>query len=108
MMAKLHHPNIIQFLACCFDPFVCLVLELAAKGSLRGLLGPKTFSFAWSKHASMVLDMARGLHYLVRLSHSRTRRRVDLNHISLSLTHTSLRSTRLRTPSSTVTSSPTT
>ena len=29
LMSRLRHPNVIQFLACCFDPYVCLVLELA-------------------------------------------------------------------------------
>ena len=45
MMSKLHHPNVIQFLACCFEPFVCLVLELAPKGSLKALLSGNTFTF---------------------------------------------------------------
>ena len=64
MMSRLRHPSIIQFLACCFNPYVCLVLELATKGSLKSLLQDKAFTFEWSKHASTMLDVARGLHYL--------------------------------------------
>jgi len=64
MMSRLHHPNVVQFLACCFDPFVCLVLELAVNGSLRDLLRSKEFAFAWNSHAAMVLGVARGLNYL--------------------------------------------
>jgi serine/threonine protein kinase len=74
MMARLHHPNVIQFLACCFKPYVCLVLEMASKGSLRQLLdarklmdGPpgSSFAFKWEEGgAKMALGMARGLHYL--------------------------------------------
>ncbi len=64
MMSRLRHPGIIQFLGCCFDPYVCLVLELAARGSLKALLRSEDFSFAWSRHASMALDVARALHYL--------------------------------------------
>ena len=68
MMSRLHHPNIIQFLACVFEPYVCLVLELAAKGSLRNLVDPNKskFKFKWEEGgAEMVSGIARGMHYLV-------------------------------------------
>ena len=66
MMSRLHHPNVIQFLACCFEPFVCLVLELASRGSLRDLLDPSdvSFTFNWSEHSSVALGIARGVNYL--------------------------------------------
>jgi len=41
-MSRLHHPNIVQFLACVFNPYVCLVLELACEGSLCDVLGAET------------------------------------------------------------------
>jgi hypothetical protein len=59
MMSRLRHPNIIH-LACVFEPYVCLVLELATKGSLRALL----LDTKKSGFESMLLDVARGLHYL--------------------------------------------
>ena len=66
MMSRLHHPNIVQLLGCCFDPYVCLVLELAARGSLRALLESEgaAFLFKWTEHARLALGMARGLSYL--------------------------------------------
>jgi serine/threonine protein kinase len=66
MMSRLRHPNIVQFLACVFEPYVCLVLEFATKGSLRALLDTKKsgFEFKWREHASMVLDVARAINYL--------------------------------------------
>jgi serine/threonine protein kinase len=66
MMSRLRHPNIIQFLACVFEPYVCLVLEFATKGSLRALLDANKsgFEFKWREHASMVLDTARAINYL--------------------------------------------
>ena len=64
MMSRLRHPNVVQLLACCFDPYVCLVLELAANGSLRDLLRSKALAFRWNEHASMPLGIARGLNYL--------------------------------------------
>ena len=66
MMSRLHHPSIVQFLACCFDPYVCLVLELAVHGSLRDLLrrSRDALAFRWNLHASMLLGVARGLNYL--------------------------------------------
>jgi serine/threonine protein kinase len=48
MMSRLHHPNIIQFLGCVFEPYVCLVLELAALGSLKDVLAAEDFVFSWS------------------------------------------------------------
>ena len=63
-MSRLHHPNIVQFLACVLNPYVCLVLELAARGSLRALLESKDFAFGWDVHSPMLLGAARGICYL--------------------------------------------
>ena len=65
----MRHPNIIQFLACVFEPYVCLVLELAAYGCLRALLFSKDFTFKWDKRcASMMRGVARAVNYLHSLS----------------------------------------
>jgi hypothetical protein len=81
MMSRLHHPNIIQFLACCFEPYVCLVLELAANGSLRALLetSKSGFKFKWEEGgASMAMVRESSNEYwrrvclLTRVSRART------------------------------------
>jgi len=88
MMSRLHHPRIVQFLGCCFEPYgtrrharaptpqprsrlthsvlttVCLLVELMPRGSLRSLLKTKGFHFEWSKHMSIAHDLAAALAYL--------------------------------------------
>ncbi|KAG8385548.1 hypothetical protein BUALT_Bualt03G0056700 [Buddleja alternifolia] len=65
-LARLHHPNVIKFIAACRKPPVfCIVTEYLSEGSLRAYLHKlENKSLPLQKLISMALDIARGMEYI--------------------------------------------
>jgi hypothetical protein len=70
LLRRLKHPNVVQFLgAVSRPPHMCVVTQLAPRGSLFRLLhrpppGTVPVKLADRTRARMALDVARGVHYL--------------------------------------------
>ncbi|KAL2253200.1 serine/threonine-protein kinase HT1 [Sesamum indicum] len=66
LLSRLHHPNVIKFVAACRKPPVfCIITEYLQEGSLRAYLhklGRK--SLPLDKLLSMALDIARAMEYI--------------------------------------------
>ena len=59
------HTNIVNFLGCCLEPNrVGLVLEYCHRGTLKHLLRTHAGNIPWSTKISMLLDVAKGVHFL--------------------------------------------
>ncbi|XP_072028830.1 atrial natriuretic peptide receptor 1-like [Amphiura filiformis] len=64
-MRTLEHANITRFIGVCVDPpNVCVVVEYCPKGSLQDVLQNDSFKLDWSFKHSLMIDMAKGLHYI--------------------------------------------
>lgn len=69
LMAKLRHPNIVQFLGICLSP-PCLVTEYCSKGSLTKLLfeartdPTRALELTWQRRLGLLADAGRGVLYL--------------------------------------------
>ncbi|KAL2467265.1 Protein kinase superfamily protein [Abeliophyllum distichum] len=66
LLSRLHHQNVIKFIAGCRNPPVfCIVTEYLSEGSLRSYLHKLEHkSFPLQKLISMALDIARGMQYI--------------------------------------------
>lgn len=65
VLSALRHPNIILFMgACTISPHLCIVTELAPKGSLWGVLHGHSRKLDWKTVLKMIVDTARGMAFL--------------------------------------------
>jgi len=62
IMAKLRHPNILQFFGACLEPDLCLVTQFAERSSLFHALRDKDLTWEYAKR--IIMDVARGMLYL--------------------------------------------
>ncbi|KAL4434012.1 hypothetical protein ABPG75_000453 [Micractinium tetrahymenae] len=69
VMAKMRHPNLVNFMGLCMVP-PCILTEFCAKGSLYAVLqrarqsGEAAAQLGWGRRLGMALDAAVGLLYL--------------------------------------------
>ncbi|XP_072021368.1 atrial natriuretic peptide receptor 1-like [Amphiura filiformis] len=64
-MRTVEHANITRFIGACVDPpNVCTLTEYCPKGSLQDVLQNDSFKLDTSFKHSLMIDMAKGLHYL--------------------------------------------
>ncbi|XP_072021372.1 atrial natriuretic peptide receptor 1-like [Amphiura filiformis] len=64
-MRAVEHANITRFIGACVDPpNVCVIIEYCQKGSLQDVLQNESFKLDASFKQSLMIDMAKGLHYL--------------------------------------------
>lgn len=62
---EMKHKNIIEFVGACLEyPNVVVLTELAAKGSLDGVLSNDDISMPWIFKYSLMKDICRGLEYI--------------------------------------------
>ncbi|KAM1045800.1 hypothetical protein FF1_036704 [Malus domestica] len=66
LLSRLHHPNVIKFIAACRKPPVyCVVTEYLSEGSLRAYLHKlEEKSLPLEKLVAIALDIARGMEYI--------------------------------------------
>ncbi|XP_057544245.1 serine/threonine/tyrosine-protein kinase HT1 [Amaranthus tricolor] len=66
LLSRLHHPNVIKFMAACRQPPVfCIVTEYLSEGSLRAYLHKLEHeTLPLEKLISMALEIARGMEYV--------------------------------------------
>lgn len=65
LMASLRHPNVVMFMGVLVHAeFVGVVMELCPKGSVYGVLHTENSRVDWSLLIRMLLDAARGMHFL--------------------------------------------
>ncbi|KAM0006428.1 putative protein kinase TKL-Pl-4 family [Helianthus debilis subsp. tardiflorus] len=72
LLSRLHHPNVIKFVAACRQPRVfCIITEYLSEGSLRAYLhkledntGKEKEYLPLEKLINMALDIARGMEYI--------------------------------------------
>eukprot|EP00027_Filamoeba_sp_ATCC50430_P017668 CAMPEP_0168569920 /NCGR_PEP_ID=MMETSP0413-20121227/16440_1 /TAXON_ID=136452 /ORGANISM="Filamoeba nolandi, Strain NC-AS-23-1" /LENGTH=482 /DNA_ID=CAMNT_0008602499 /DNA_START=674 /DNA_END=2122 /DNA_ORIENTATION=- len=64
LMKSLRHPNVLQFLGACTKPYVCIVTEYMALGSLYQQIHNPKVNWTWSLIKKVAIDAARGLSYL--------------------------------------------
>ncbi|XP_046556710.1 uncharacterized protein LOC124265901 [Haliotis rubra] len=75
LMKEVRHNNILTFVGACFDaPHVCILTEVAPKGSLEDLLSNESVKLGWDFRCSILKDICRGMDFLHRseiVSHGR-------------------------------------
>lgn len=66
LLSRLHHPNVIKFVAACKKPPVyCVITEYLSEGSLRAYLHKLEHkSLTLQKLIAIALDIARGMEYI--------------------------------------------
>ncbi|EOY28224.1 Serine-threonine/tyrosine-protein kinase [Theobroma cacao] len=66
LLSRLHHPNVIKFVAACRKPPVfCVITEYLSEGSLRAYLHKLDHkSLPMEKLIAIVLEVARGMEYI--------------------------------------------
>jgi serine/threonine protein kinase len=61
----MRHPNIIQLFGVCTEkPEIAILMEMMHKGSLYRILHEPTIQLDWPLRKAIVLDAAKGMHYL--------------------------------------------
>ncbi|GBP18437.1 Atrial natriuretic peptide receptor 2 [Eumeta japonica] len=64
-MKDLEHDHLARFYGACVDPpHCCLLTEYCPRGSLQDILENDQMTLDWMFKVSMMLDIARGMHYL--------------------------------------------
>ncbi|EEF50853.1 serine/threonine/tyrosine-protein kinase HT1 [Ricinus communis] len=66
LLSRLHHPNVIKFVAACkMPPVYCVITEYLSEGSLRAYLHKLEHkSLPLEKLIAIALDIARGMEYI--------------------------------------------
>ncbi|KAJ8761627.1 hypothetical protein K2173_004403 [Erythroxylum novogranatense] len=66
LLSRLHHPNVIKFVAACKNlPVYCVITEYLSEGSLRAYLHKlEDKSLPLKKLIAVALDIARGMEYI--------------------------------------------
>jgi len=65
VLRKLSHPNVLPFYGICLDPgHIALVVEYAAKGSLRKVLTDDATPLSWPQRYKIAKEIASGMNYL--------------------------------------------
>nr|XP_022343862.1 uncharacterized protein LOC111136960 isoform X1 [Crassostrea virginica]XP_022343863.1 uncharacterized protein LOC111136960 isoform X1 [Crassostrea virginica]XP_022343864.1 uncharacterized protein LOC111136960 isoform X1 [Crassostrea virginica] len=66
-MKETRHNNLIQFIGACLDfPNVCVLTEVAPKGSIEDLLLNDSVKLGWDFRFSLMKDICRGMEFLHR------------------------------------------
>lgn len=66
-MKETRHNNLIQFIGACLDfPNVCVLTEVAPKGSIEDLLLNDSVKLGWDFRFSLLKDICRGMEFLHR------------------------------------------
>jgi serine/threonine protein kinase len=63
VMSGMKHPNLVNLLGFCVDPFA-IVMEFIPYGNLHHYLRDKTKPLDWSLRLKIALDIAKGMYYL--------------------------------------------
>eukprot|EP00455_Lapot_gusevi_P056792 TRINITY_DN9524_c0_g1_i2.p1 TRINITY_DN9524_c0_g1~~TRINITY_DN9524_c0_g1_i2.p1 ORF type:complete len:208 (+),score=28.19 TRINITY_DN9524_c0_g1_i2:106-729(+) len=64
MLSRLRHPNIVQFLgACTRPPYLCIITEFMARGSLYHVLHQSPVEMNYDRQLSIARQIAAGLAY---------------------------------------------
>ena len=69
MMKSFHHPNILQYLGCCFEsPDLYIAVEYMSRGDLYSILHNAEIQLTWDTVIKILTDTTRGMIYLHSLS----------------------------------------
>jgi len=63
-MARLHHPNIVQFLGACLEPYQCIVSEFCHHGSIDALYKRKPEEMTAERRMRWIGESVSGMVYL--------------------------------------------
>ncbi|KAF7268538.1 hypothetical protein GWI33_018410 [Rhynchophorus ferrugineus] len=64
-MKDLSNDNLVKFYGACIEcPNNCLLIEYCQKGSLQDILENPEYNLDWTFRMSLIMDVARGMHYL--------------------------------------------
>ncbi|KAG0361846.1 hypothetical protein BGZ54_008906, partial [Gamsiella multidivaricata] len=64
-MRELRHPKLVEFIGVCLTvPNICVVTELAPKGTLASVLANMDHKFTWLFKFSFMQDLCRGMEFL--------------------------------------------
>ncbi|KAL1492644.1 hypothetical protein ABEB36_010873 [Hypothenemus hampei] len=65
IMKDLSNDNLVKFYGACIDnPHNCLLIEYCPRGSLQDILENPQYNLDWSFRMSLIMDIAKGMHYL--------------------------------------------
>ena len=64
LMMQMHHPNVLMFIGVVTEPAMCLVTEYCENGDLETYIHDPRKNMSWKMRFSMMVDIARGMHYV--------------------------------------------